>query len=171
MLCKALKKQTMLLRDIPLDLQDMICDFAWKRNIRQVEHCLDIVLLLKSHRLPANFYHSVVWSWIEGKFVPLPLIEFSPVDVFEQFFNLAQIRNILFQLDFRKRSVRTCGNRVNWLENMANHWSFVVQFGLFLKILKKMNGNPWCPTYQNELRNAGSRFWSGGRGGIPWSLI
>ena len=158
----------MKFNQIPSDLQDMICGFAWKRTFRQVEHCLDIVLLLKSHRLPANFYHTVVWSWIESKFVPLPLIEFSPVHDFGQFFNLARIRRILFELDFRKRTVRTCGNRVNWMENMENHWSFVVQFGLFYKLLVKMNGSPWCPTYQNELRTAGSRFWDGK---YPWALL
>lgn len=158
----------MKITNIPEDLQNLICDFAWKKTIREVQYCLDIVLVIKSHRLPANFYHCVVWSWIESKFVPLPLVEFSPIPEFGEYFNLARIQQILFELDFRKRRVRTCGNRAIWIQNMNDHWSFVVQFGLFLKILKKGGQNPWCPTYRAEIKSAGSRFWDAK---YPYSLL
>ena len=106
----------MLFSQIPVDLQDIIFDFAWRKRTKDVQHSLDVVLELKRHNLPANFYHAMVWSWIEQKFVPLPLVVFSPVDEFRHFFNFPRIRCILMQLDFRKRHVKAMGNRIFWLK-------------------------------------------------------
>ena len=151
----------MFLRAIPSDLQDLIFEFAWKKRTKAVKLTLDVVLALKTHQLPANFYHSVVWSWIENKFVSLPLVIFSPVEDFRNFFNFPRIRSILMQLDFRKRHVKSMGNRVFWLNLLENHWSFAVQFGLFLKLLHTFPISPYCPTYEEELSRSGSRFWGG----------
>ena len=127
----------MFLSEIPTVLQDLICDFAWKKKAAEVRDVLKIVLMLKTHKLPANFYHSAVWSWQDRSFVPLPLIEFCPLEDIRQYFNFPRIRCILMQLDFRKKRVKSMGNRVFWLNLFENHWSFAVQFGLFLKILQR----------------------------------
>jgi hypothetical protein len=151
----------MFLSAIPTDLQDLIFEFAWKKRTSEVRHALDVVLELKVHNLPANFYHAMVWSWIEQKFVPLPLVIFSPVEDFRNFFNFSRIRCILMQLDFRKRHVKSMGNRIFWLKLFQNHWSFAVQFGHFLKLLQTFPISPYCPTYEEELTRSGSRFWGG----------
>ena len=151
----------MFLSAIPTDLQDIIFEYAWRKRTKDVKHTLDVVLELKQHNLPANFYHAMVWSWIEQKFVPLPLVVFSPVDEFRHFFNFPRIRCILMQLDFRKRHVKSMGNRIFWLKLFRNHWSFAVQFGHFLKLLQTFPISPYCPTYEEELTRSGSRFWGG----------
>ena len=151
----------MFLSAIPTDLQDLIFEFAWKKRTSEVRHALDVVLELKVHNLPANFYHAMVWSWIEQKFVSLPLVIFSPVEDFRNFFNFPRIRCILMQLDFRKRHVKSMGNRIFWLKLFQNHWSFAVQFGHFLKLLQTFPISPYCPTYEEELTRSGSRFWGG----------
>ena len=158
----------MFLSEIPTDLQDLICDFAWKKKAAEVRDVLKIVLMLKSHKLPANFYHSAVWSWQDRSFVPLPLIEFCPLEDIRQYFNFPRIRCILMQLDFRKKRVKSMGNRVFWLNLFENHWSFAVQFGLFLKILQGFPDSPYCPTYREEEKRSGSRFWTGP---FPYELL
>ena len=160
--------QNMSFATIPTDLQNLICDFAWKTNVGTVCRRLDAVLTLKTYRLPANFYHALVWSWIEMKFVNNPLVEFSPLGDFSSFFNQPLIRQILYTLDFRKRHVKMLGTRWNWLTSFDEHWSNIVQFGIFYSILKKTRHNIHTPTYTEELRNSGSRFWSSG---FPFELL
>ena len=158
----------MFLSHFPAELEDLICKFAWKKSAKDVKNTLEIVLYLKKQRLPSDFYHSVVWSWVEQKFVPLPLLRFTPVGDFANFFNLPRIKWILMQLDFRKRLVKSMGNRVFWLNLLENHWSFAVQLGLFLKILQAFPDSPYCPTYREEEKRSGSRFWTGP---FPYELM
>ena len=151
----------MFLSHFPAELEDLICKFAWKKSAKDVKNTLEVVLHLKKQKLPLDFYHSVVWSWVEQKFVPLPLLQFTPVGDFANFFNLPRIKWILMQLDFRKRLVKSMGNRVFWLNLLDNHWSFAVQFGLFYKILQKSPISPFCPTYEQERTRGIQRYWAG----------
>ena len=158
----------MFFNEIPAVLQDLICDFAWEKTHSEVMSVLKVVLMLKKHKLPANFYHSVVWSWQDRCFVPLPLVEFCPIEDFRTYFNFPIIRCILMQLDFRKKRVKSMGNRVFWLNLLENHWSFAVQLGLFLKILQAFPDSPYCPTYREEEKRSGSRFWTNS---FPYELL
>ena len=151
----------MFFNEIPAVLQDLICDFAWQKTHSEVMSVLKVVLMLKKHKLPANFYHSVVWSWQDRCFVPLPLVEFCPIEDFRTYFNFPIIRCILMQLDFRKKRVKSMGNRVFWLNLLDNHWSFAVQFGLFYKLLQKSPISPFCPTYEQERTRGIQRYWAG----------
>ena len=154
--------------NIPRDLQDLVCKFAWKTSYDVVCERLDTVLVLKAFQLPANFYHALVWSWIEMKFVNNPLVEFSPLGDFSSFFNQPLIKQILYTLDFRKRAVKMLGTRWNWLESFDAHWSNLAQFGIFYRILRKTRHDIHTPTYTQELRNSGSRFWARG---FPMELL
>ena len=153
---------------IPTDLQNLICLFAWKTNIDTVSSRLDAILVLKTYHLPANFYRALVWSWIETRFVTCPLVEFSPLGDFNSFFNTPLIKSILYTLDFRKRPVKMLGSRWDWLRSFDEHWSNFVQFGIFYSILQKTRRNIYPPTYDQELRCSGSRFWSQG---FPLELL
>ena len=158
----------MNLGQLPVDLQNLICDFAWKTNLLCVKSSLKTILMLKTLRLPCNFYHGMVWSWEEKRYMSNPLVVFFPIGEFEVLFNGTRIRAILFQLDFRKRAVRHCGTRAKWLEKFDLCWTFYVQFALFYKLLEKLPVNPYCPTYTTELSRSGSRFWSSG---FPMGLL
>lgn len=168
---KHVKLQRMEIWQLPLDLQNLICDFAWKCTVRNAMSSLNTILMLKSLKLPCNFYLDLVWCWhCRTGYTRLqnPLVVFWPIEDFRILFNGERIRAILFQLDFRKRMVKRCGTRANWLENFDNCWTFYAKFGLFYKILKKLPKNPYCPTYTQELTNSGSRFWSAG---FPMGLL
>ena len=158
----------MNLGKLPTDLQSLICDFAWKTDLALVKSSLKTVLMLKNLKIPCNFYHGMVWSWVEGRYTSNPLVVFFPVTDFNVLFNGTRIRAILFQLDFRKRVVRHCGSRVSWLEKFDLCWTFYVQFALFYRILDKLPSNPYCPTYTKELSRSGSRFWGSG---FPMGLL
>ena len=151
----------MFLGNFPPELEDLICRFAWKKRSKEVKNTLDMVLYLKKQKLPSDFYHSAVWSWTEQTFVPLPLVKFTPIPDFANFFNMPRIRWILMQLDFRKREVKMMGNRVFWLNLIDSHWSFAVQFGLFYKLLQRSPISPFCPTYEQERTRGIQRFWAG----------
>ena len=161
-------KQNMKFEQLPTDLQSLICDFAWKTDLPCVRSSLKTILMLKTLKLPCNFYHGMVWSWAEQRYMSNPLVVFFPVSDFNILFNGSRIRNILFQLDFRKRAVKHCGTRVNWLEKFDICWTFYVQFAIFYRILEKLPSNPYCPTYTKELSRSGSRFWSSG---FPMGLL
>ena len=145
----------MFLSEIPTVLQDLICDFAWKKKAAEVRDVLKIVLMLKMHKLPANFYHSAVWSWQDRSFVPLPLIEFCPLEDIRQYFNFPRIRCILMQLDFRKKRVKSMGNRVFWLNLFENHW-FCRAIRAFLKILQRFPDSPTV-RFPQRRKNAADR--------------
>ena len=153
---------------IPKELQNLICLFAWKTDIDTVCRRVDAILVLKTYHLPANFYRAMVWSWIDMRFVVCPLVKFCPIEDFNSFFNVPLIKNILYTLDFRKRPVKMLGSRWDWLRAFDEHWSNFVQFGIFYSVLQKTRRNIYTPTYGQELRNSGSRFWSRG---FPMGLL
>ena len=69
----------MNLGELPTDLQSLICDFAWKTDLLRVKSSLKTVLMLKTLRLPCNFYHGMVWSWEEKRYASNPLVIFFPI--------------------------------------------------------------------------------------------
>ena len=139
--------------DLPVVLQDLVIDFAWKMHADVVRKNVDDILVIKNFNLPGLFLRGFLFDPRICKHVTSPLLVYTPFWEFKKLFNTFRIQELLYSLDFRKRIVRVAGTRYDWMNSFEEHYVNILQFGMFYKMLLASNKNIWTPTYQKQLQN------------------
>ena len=139
-------------QDLPVVLQDLCVDFAWKTTYRNVKENIEELLLIKSFNLPPLFYKTYLFSTEHMYHMYSPLEIYEPLWCYLEMFDIFMINDLLCNLDFRKRSVKCAGSRYFWLDSF-DHYINILQFGQFYKSLLASKQNIWTPTYNAQLKH------------------
>lgn len=150
---KTKKTKMVTFRDLPVVLQDMCTDFAWKIPFEVVDQNLDELLLIKRLALPPMFYRMRMFHRPMCSHIYSPLDIYVPFWSYHELFNVYRIKELLYNLDFRKKYVKSAGSRYFWLNSFEEHYLNIMQFGMFYKILLACGQNIWTPTYNWQLRS------------------
>jgi len=143
-------------RQLPIVLQDIICQFAWKCKWKLVEANMEQLSAIKSFNIPPIFFRNMVLCANYTKYVVNPLDVYIPVFDLSCLFNKHRIHELLYKLDFRKRNVRCLGSRWSWIRAFDECYENILRFGMFYKMLLSTRENIWTPTYRNQLTDHGA---------------
>ena len=135
---------------LPSVLQDMVCDFAWKTTWNGIRLNLEQLFLIKEYKLPPIFLRQMIFVVEYGGYVPTPLDIYRPIFDLSILFNQHRIHELLYKLDFRKRTVKCMGSRWKWIHAMEKSHENILQFSIFYRMLLGSQGI-WTPTYQHQL--------------------
>ena len=139
-------------RDLPVVLQNLCTDFAWETPFRLVTENLDVLLLIKSMNMPPMFFRPCLFHQSFCCHIHSPLEVYTPFWAYSELFNIYRIKELLYNLDFRKRNVKSAGTRFSWMNSFDKHYVNILYFGMFYKILLASGQNIWTPTYNQQLR-------------------
>ena len=145
-----------------VDLQDLVMSFAYGTGAggaKFVKKNVNTLCYIKSLALPRFFFQYYIPSWKKWGYVVNPMFEYSPCPLISDIFNMYHIKEVMYALDFRKRSVKALGSRFTWFEMMETHYDQVLNFGIFYKVLMASGGEIWTPTYSRQLKNGGHTYW------------
>ena len=137
--------------DLPVVLQDLCTGFVWKLPYGLVKENLDALLLIKSIKLPPLFYRTRLFYRPFCCHIYNPLVIYVPFWSYHELFDIYGIKELLYNLDFRKRNVKSAGSRWFWMNSFGEHYMNIIQFGMFYKILLAGGQNIWTPTYNIQL--------------------
>jgi len=140
-------------RELPVVLQDMCTDFAWKIPFKVFDENIDELLCIKNLELPPLFYRPFLFYRSFGCYINSPLDIYVPFWSYHDLFDIFRVKELLYNLDFRKRSVKRGGSRWFWMNSFEEHYVNILQFGLFYKLLLASGQNIWTPTF-NMLMNS-----------------
>lgn len=141
-------------QDLPVDLQNLCADFAWKTTWSLSESNIDTLLLIKSFKLPPLFFRQFLFRSDHGHYCVSPIDKYYPTWSFLEIFDIYRIKELLYNLDFRRRLVKRAGSRWFWMKAFEVHYENILQFGMFYKLLVASGENIWTPTYNAELANS-----------------
>jgi len=139
--------------DLPLVLQDICTDFAWRIPFKVVIENIDQLLRIKSFKLPPLFYQRCLFHRSYCCHISNPLFIYVPYFSYHELFNVFRIKELLYNLDFRKRIVKRAGSRWFWMNSFEHHYVNILEFGMFYKILLATGQNIWTPTYNMQLHS------------------
>ena len=111
------KDPKMNFRCIPTVLQDLVCAFAWKNTISEVDSEVEMLLLIKSWNLHRHFVNKNIWSTKSRYKLPTPLLVYDSMKTFgswERLFDWYMVDQVLERFDFRFKKVRQHGSRKRW---------------------------------------------------------
>lgn len=140
-------------QDLPSVLQDLCVGFAWKTTYKVVKENIGELLMIKSFNLPPLFYRTYLFSTEHCRHIYNPMDVYVPFWCYIEMFDIYRLRDLLCNLDFRKRSVKCAGPRHFWMRSFDNHYFSILQFGGFYKSLLESNQDIWTPTYNAQLKN------------------
>ena len=129
--------------DLPDVLQDLVVQFAFKIDKKELKGDLDLIFEIKRWKLhPCFLRHRVFVSdpWI---FVNNPLETYFPLQKLKsmfEIFDMCVIHELLDRFDFRKKEVRCMGSRANWIGRL-DHWEFLKWFSSFFNKVVVTPGN------------------------------
>jgi hypothetical protein len=127
------------IRDLPVDLQDLVLQFAYNMRRPDVLDSLEQILDIKDMQLPFFFFRERIWSWHYAMFLPNPINQFLPIVYFggsySDIFDTDSFFSLLIGLDFRRKKVKCFGSRTRWLDRMLCSWEMVKPFSSFYKML------------------------------------
>ena len=125
--------------ELPVVLQNLVLDFAFKERKEVIKRELETLLLIKSWGLPFWFLESTIWSWSTRSYVTTPLLQYIPMKHcghnFRDLFNLDVIHSFLLALDFRMKNVRAFGPRRLWQMRILESWRSLDSLSSFYKML------------------------------------
>ena len=132
--------------------------FAYKTTAGLVNENLEVLCLIKKAKLPDFFFRFYVHDTHNFCYLASPLQEYSPYFDYVALFNTFRIKELLYNLDFRKSTVRSLGSRWHWCEVLATDYEAILRFGIYYKMLIASGLDIWTPTYNEErkLRKKGS---------------
>lgn len=125
------------------DLLDIVCGFAYDSSYCDVFYSLKYYLLVNWFNVPRTLIRPRIFSFKYLQVVQNPLIVFEPITSFFSYRDLFEwdaIYNQLWQLDFRKRIVKSLGSRGRWHLRFALDWKTILDYAVFRRIvLRKRN--------------------------------
>lgn len=130
---------------LPTDIVSIVCEFAYHVPLSVVKPSLKRILEIKKMRLPEWMLQRVLFSYHYNTVLPSPLRCFEPMMIFGDYhrlFNLPSILNLLYMLDFRRKSVSVWGSRQMWLKRLGRmsqfDYRYIQVFALFFRYLFRL---------------------------------
>ena len=120
---------------LPYELQDLVCDFAFKITHKDLKDDLETICTIKSWDLDPQFVQKRVWVREYWCFEDNPLENYFPLRELSshfEMFNMYLVYELLDRLDFRKKAVRCMGPRERWFHSL-DHLEFLGLFSMFHK--------------------------------------
>ena len=149
------------MRDLPPDLQNIVCMFAYNTTLALVKRSVAIYLVIRSMNLPFFFFKLRIWCWHERKFIKNPLDEFVPIETvggrIGDLFDDDGMYCFLLALDFRRKKVKMFGSRERWLHRLASNWCTVEPFAAYYRMLLR-EGEPFMKKRKNVSHLIGCRM-------------
>ena len=134
---------------LPVDLQDLVVQFAYEIKLKDLKKDLTVITEVKSWNLHPSFIRGRVWCDRMWGLVSNPLDVYLPLTWFQDrfvFFDMGLVDEVLGRLDFRKKDVRSMGSRWDWVIYLQE-WEFMGLFAVFFRIMQEnpCNMKPnWC---------------------------
>ena len=128
---------------LPVVLQDLIVDFAFKLKKDELERDIDLLLTIKMWDLHPRYLRQTVFLSIYQRFKKTPLrvyFALEKLDHIDSLFNFFVVEELLERLDWRRKPVRRMGSRKTWLKNLEN-FHFVPIFSQFYESVSKDEQN------------------------------
>lgn len=129
---------------LPNVLQDLVVQFAFKINKKEMERDLNTIFEIKQWRLHPCFLRHRVFLSDSWSFENNPLETYFPLEMLSSMyalFDMCIVYDILERLDFRKKDVRCMGSRIQWMESLEMHWEFLGLFSFFFNQITSNPGN------------------------------
>ena len=121
----------MSLKDLPLVLRDLITMFAWGKNSHESFLIACIASEVNHWSIPQVFIRRHHFDWQEMRSAVSPLQVFNASISPEDWFREDICFQLLQMLDFRRRTVRSQGNRRRWMRRLSDDWTTIVAFSEF----------------------------------------
>ena len=125
--------------ELPPDLQNIVCSFAYNTTLGCVKRSLAIYLVVRSMNLPFFFLKRRIWCWHERAYIKNPMTAFVPIETvggrISELFDDDGFYCFLLALDFRRKKVRMFGSRDRWLHRLASNWCTVEPFAAYYRML------------------------------------
>ena len=124
--------------DLGEDLADIVCDFAFKCRYRAFFYSLKQYLAIRCFHVPDHCLSSRLYSPVYRTLCRNPLIVFEPIENFgsyRELFDWDTIYMLLWQLDFRRRTVKVYGSRGSWHLRFSFDWKSVLDFIVYYRTL------------------------------------
>ena len=135
------------------DLLDIVCAFAFDSTYCDVFYSLKYYLLINWFNVPRTLIRPRIFSFKYLRVLESPLVLFEPITAFLSYRDLFEwdtVYNKLWQLDFRKRVVKSLGSRGRWHLRFALDWKTIMDFAMFLNIVMKRR-NVLKPTLEMKV--------------------
>ena len=116
---------------LPLVIQDLITSFAWGKKAHETFLLACIATEVNHWRIPDVFIRQHHFDWWEMRQLQTPLQVFNASIPPEDWFREDLCFLLLQMLDFRRRTVRSQGNRRRWMRRLSDDWTTIVAFSEF----------------------------------------
>ena len=117
---------------LPNDLKNVICSFAYDATWETVKKDIGTCIRIKQMDLHPLFLRDLVWSPRSLDFEVSPIYIFNPIQWFrgswETIFDWHVVRECLWRLDFRRRSVKSLLSRREWVRCFEEDWANIQLF-------------------------------------------
>ena len=151
---------------LPTDLKNLICEIAYGATLKTVKKDVETCVLIKKMHLHPLFLRDLVWSRRTWDYEVSPIHVFEPISAFsnkwEDVFDWQVVQEMLWRLDFRRRSVRCLFKRHEWVASFCNDWQNIAAFSDFFCFLLYTRVPCFKPVWKSvgfgSLRNYGRAF-------------
>ena len=130
---------------LPTDIVSIVCEFAYHVPLSVVKTSLKRIIEIKKMKLPSWMVHRVLFSYHYNVALPSPLRSFEPMMIFGNYnrvFNTTSILNLLYMLDFRRKTVSALGSRQMWMKRLGRmaqiNYRYIQIFALFFRYLFRL---------------------------------
>ena len=139
--------------ELPKDLKNIVCRFAYDTNYEAVENDLQMIEKIKSWKLTTLFIRQNVYSNYHMSVVTNPLYVFEPIcnicGRWNDLFDWGVVDEILWRLDFRRKFVKSIRTREQWHVTLRNDWKQLQLFDNFYIFLLVTNVPCFKPAWEN----------------------
>ena len=122
------------------DLLDIVCAFAYDSTYCDVFYSLKYYSLVKCFNVPRSLIRGRIFSVKYMRVLYSPLIVFEPISSFISYRDLFEwdvVYHQLWQLDFRKRIVKSLGSRGRWHLRFALDWKTILDYAIYRRMVLK----------------------------------
>ena len=153
---------------LPKVLKNLVCEFAYASNWETTQSDLKMCETIQSFSISPVFLRLEMWSWHYCQFVPSPLRVFQPIHLFtdrwSDIVDWHAVNELLYRLDYRRRTVKAFGTRHEWFKKFKQNWQTVRHFDMFYRLMLHSSVMCFKPTYElqrvTELSSWNSPFTS-----------
>lgn len=135
------------------DLLDIVCSFAFDSSYCDVFYSLKYYLLINWFNVPRSLIRGRIFSLKYLRMLQNPLVVFEPISAFisyRELFEWDTVYHQLWELDFRKKIVKSLGSRGRWHLRFALDWKTIMDYSMFRRILMNSR-NILKPTLKLEI--------------------
>ena len=148
--------------ELPKDLKNIVCQFAYNTNYDAVENDLQTIEKIQGWKLSKIFLRHNVYSSHYMNTIPNPLVQFEPICNFSgrwrDVIDWGVVDEMLWRLDFRRKFVKTIRTRCQWRQMLNTNWEKIQLFDNFYIFLLVTNVPCFKPCWENVGFNQIKRF-------------